>query len=111
MRLSTSALVLSAAGSAVGFQGQKILGGSGSDKPIVDLDGDVGSWMKPLEKFFGEITDEAKVLWDEISAIAPETVEAFKKQALGARPKPASRRPDSHWDHVVKGAASSLCTT
>ncbi|KAF7545495.1 hypothetical protein G7Z17_g9134 [Cylindrodendrum hubeiense] len=104
MRLSTSALVLGAASSVVGFQDQKVMGGD-SDKPIIDLDmKNLPHWTKPLEDIFGEITSEAKAAWDEISMLVPEAVEAFKKQAIGAKPKPSSRRPDSHWDHIVKGA-------
>lgn len=104
MRLSTSALVLGAASSAVGFQDQKVMGGT-PDKSVIDLDrNSLPDWTKPLEDIFGEITSEAKAAWDEISMLVPEAVEAFKKQALGTKPKPVSRRPDSHWDHIVKGA-------
>ena len=99
MRLSTSALVLGAASSAVGFQDQKILGGE-ADKPVIDI----ASWTHPLEEFFGEFTSEAKAVWDEVSMLVPDAVEAFKKQAIGTKPKKASRRPDSEWDHVLKGA-------
>ncbi|KAH7267208.1 Alpha/Beta hydrolase protein [Fusarium redolens] len=99
MRLSTSALVLGAASSAVGLQEQQVLGGD--SKPLVDID--VNAWTKPLEKFFGEISSEAKAVWDEVTLLAPDAVEAFKKQVL-TQPKKANRRPDAHWDHIVKGA-------
>lgn len=95
MRLSTSALVLGAASSAVAFD-QKILGDV--KKPAIDLD--LKSWMN----FGEEITAEAKAVWEEVSMLAPDAVEAFKKQVLGTKPKKANRRPDNHWDHVVKGA-------
>lgn len=102
MRFSTSALVLGAASSAVGFQDQKVMGGdTGSSKHIIDH---VNSWTKPFEEVFGEITSEAKAVWDEVSMLVPDAVEAFKQHALPPRPKKASRRPDSEWDHVVKGA-------
>lgn len=99
MRLSTSALVLGAASSAVGLQEQQVLGGD--SKPLVDID--INAWTKPLEKFFGEISSEAKAVWDEVTLLAPDAVEAFKKQVL-TQPKKANRRPDAHWDHIVKGA-------
>lgn len=102
MRLSTSALVLGAASSAVGLQDQKVLGPE-SGKPIIDLE-DIADWTRPLEKFFGEFTSEAKAVWDEVSSLAPDAVEAFKQQAVGTKPKKNTRRPDSHWDHIVKGA-------
>lgn len=95
MRLSTSALVLGAASSAVALD-QKILGDL--KKPAIDLD--LKSWMN----FGEEITAEAKAVWEEVSMLAPDAVEAFKKQVLGTKPKKANRRPDNHWDHVVKGA-------
>lgn len=101
MRLSTSALVLGAASSAVGFQDQKVMGGD-SNKPVIDLN-KVADWTKPLEEIFGDITSEAKAVWDEVSMLVPEAVEAFKKQAQGTKPKPSTRRPDSHWDHILKG--------
>lgn len=104
MRLSTSALVLGAASSAVGLHDQKVLGGD--YKPLIDVDVDVdlNSWTKPLEEFFGELTGEAKAVWDEVATLAPEAVAAFKKQVVGTKAKKANRRPDTHWDHVLKGA-------
>lgn len=104
---TTSALLLGAASSAVAFEDQKVLGPGGSvPKPVVggDLNIDVPSWMKPLENAFGELSSEAKAIWDEVTMLAPEAMENFKKQVVGAKPKPSTRRPDSHWEHVVKGA-------
>lgn len=107
MRLSTSALVLSAASSAVAFQDQKVLGDPSAksqfDFGSVNIN-DFNSWTKPLKEAFGEATSEAKAVWDEISLLVPEAVETFKKQALGRKPKAHSRIPDSKWDHVVHGA-------
>jgi cathepsin A (carboxypeptidase C) len=113
MRLTaTSALLLGAASSAVAFEDQQPLGqpkpfpvGEGHAQPFLgDLNIEVPSWMQPLEKMFGELTAEAKAVWDEVAMLAPESVESFKKQVLGAKPKPSTRRPDHKWDHVVKGA-------
>ncbi|KAH6888705.1 Alpha/Beta hydrolase protein [Thelonectria olida] len=103
MRLSTSALVLGAASSAVGLQEQKVLGPDAGSKPIVDLN-NAAEWTRPLEKLFGEFTSDAKAVWDEVSTLVPDAVKAFKEQAAGTVPKAHTRRPDSHWDHVVKGA-------
>lgn len=104
MRLSTSALVLGAASSAVGLEDQKVLGAGGSGKPIVDINFDKDAWMKPLEKLFGEATSEAKAIWDEVSMLAPDAVQAFKEQVAGIPPKKSTPRPNSEWDHIVKGA-------
>ncbi|KAH7329252.1 carboxypeptidase Y precursor [Stachybotrys elegans] len=106
MRFTTSALLLGAASSAMAYEDQKVLGGN---KPSVgsvgfDMNVDVDSWLKPLEEAFGEFTSEAKAVWDEVAMLAPEAVAEFKKQVIGRKPKPSTRRPDSHWDHIVKGA-------
>lgn len=103
MRWSTSALVLGAASSAVGFQNQKVMGGESGQQRIIDVDS-AKSWMKPFEEVFGEISSEAQAVWDEVSMLVPDAVEAFKQNALPPKPKKVSRKPDSHWDHVVKGA-------
>ena len=102
MRFS-SAVALGAATTVTAFQDQKVLNAD-AEKPIIDSAESVAEpWMQSLEHLFGEVTSEAKGLWDEVSLLMPDAVEAFKKQTLGAPPKPATRRPDSEWDHIVKG--------
>lgn len=103
MRLSTSALVLGAASSAMAFQDQKILNDPAS-KPAVSFGSDFESFASSLKESFGELTADAKALWDEISLLAPDAMEAFKAHAKDIKPKKNNRKPDSHWDHVVKGA-------
>ncbi|KAL2886377.1 Carboxypeptidase Y -like protein A [Ceratocystis lukuohia] len=58
-----------------------------------------------LQESISEAGSEAKALWDEISMIAPEAVQAFKSaQAAQAKAsKKVNRKPDSAWDYVVKG--------
>ncbi|KFH46683.1 Carboxypeptidase Y A-like protein [Hapsidospora chrysogenum ATCC 11550] len=105
MRLSSTAVALGAASSALGFQGQKVLQGDSSDQPIIDFESpSVESWAGAVEHIFGKLSDEAKGAWDEVSMLMPDAVEAFKQQAMGTPPKPATRRPDHQWDHIVKGA-------
>ena len=105
MRLSSSAVALGAASSVLGFQGQQVLYNGNSDQPVIDFEsGNIDSWASSVETIFGKLSSEAKGLWDEVSMLMPDAVEAFKKQALGTPPKPATRRPDHHWDHIVKGA-------
>jgi len=108
MRLSTSALVLGAASSAVGLQDQKVLSDPSKLPFGIDL-GKIGhvdfeSWTKPLKEAFGEASAEAKGIWDEVSMLAPDAVDAFKKHVINAKPKKHTRTSDSKWDHVVKGA-------
>ena len=113
MRLSTSALVLGAASSALAAQNQKVLGNPSHNKPLgVDVhkiadkisELDFDAWSKPLKEAFGEASSEAKAVWDEVTMLAPDAVDAFKKQVFGPKPKKSSRIPDNKWDHVVHGA-------
>lgn len=104
MRFTSSAFVLGAAGSAAAFQDQKVLGGD-SAKPVMNVDGNVdSSWFSQLEHLYGEATSEVKAIWDEVSMLAPDAMEAAKNSLLGVPPKPHTRRPDSTWDHIVRGA-------
>ncbi|KAI6750641.1 hypothetical protein HG530_014537 [Fusarium avenaceum] len=41
------------------------------------------------------VRDEAKAVWYEVTLLAPDAVEVFKKQVL-TKPKKDNRRPDSH---------------
>ncbi|EGY14594.1 carboxypeptidase Y [Verticillium dahliae VdLs.17] len=100
MRLSTSALALGAATAVAGLDQQHVLGGDGFES--IKVAGE--SWMNVFEEKFHDITSEAKAVWDEITLLAPEAVEAFKKSAKLSQPKPHVRKPDAAWDHVVKGA-------
>ncbi|RDA86740.1 hypothetical protein CP532_4203 [Ophiocordyceps camponoti-leonardi (nom. inval.)] len=103
MRLSTYALALGASSSALGFQDQKVLGGSRLNPNAFSMS-DFESWTKPLTDAFGEMTSEAKTAWRELSELMPEAVEAVKKQVTGFKPKKHTRIHNSKWDHVVSGA-------
>jgi cathepsin A (carboxypeptidase C) len=107
MRLTTSALVLGAASSATALQGQKVLS-SPWQQPIEGVAQDApapsDSWTERIESLFGDASAEAMAMWDEISQFVPDAAHKFEQMLQGPKPKPAARRPDSHWDHVVKGA-------
>lgn len=109
MRLTTSALVLGAASSAVGLQDQKVMGSSSTKKVLgdaspLDLGLDFDAWTAPLTEAFGEITSEARAAWNDVALLAPDALRAFKKQVAGTKPKKHTRIADSKWDHVVHGA-------
>jgi cathepsin A (carboxypeptidase C) len=105
MRLSTSALVLGAASSALALQDQKVLGDPSSESKVnFGVDMDFESWATSMKDSFGELTADAKALWDEVSLLAPDAMEAFQAHVKSIKPKKNNRKPDSHWDHVVKGA-------
>jgi cathepsin A (carboxypeptidase C) len=102
MRLSTPAIVLGAVSAAAGME-QHVLGVDNvfdAVKPKLNTE----SWMSAFEEKLSEMTSEAKAVWDEVTLLAPDAVKAFKKHALPSKPKPHTRRPDSEWDHIVKGA-------
>ena len=110
MKLSNSALVLGVASTALASQeAQKVLGGDSIkntfENTFEEAKATGASWFEGLESMLGEFTSEAKATWDELSLLMPEAVEQFKKQVsdLGDK-RPVNRRPDSEWDHVMKGA-------
>ena len=55
--------------------------------------------LKYLEHSMEGMTGEAKKIWDDVSTMFPESMPTFFSS-----PKPHSRKPDSVWDFVVKGA-------
>ena len=70
-------------------------------KPVSD------AWSKSMESLghltgsMKGMTAEAKAIWDEVSMLFPE---AMEKAAFFSEPKPHTRKPDSTWDYIVKGA-------
>ena len=62
------------------------------------------SWDKPLHNLqdsLKSLTSEARTVWDEVAAMFPE---AMDKASFFSAPKKHRRRPDNHWDHILKGA-------
>lgn len=62
------------------------------------------AWTKPLHTLqdsLKTLTGEARAIWDEVSLMFPEDM---AKASLLSLPKKHTRRPDSHWDHIIKGA-------
>ncbi|CEO59746.1 Putative Carboxypeptidase Y homolog A [Penicillium brasilianum] len=58
---------------------------------------------KPFQKLkedFSTLSDEARGLWEEVAHQFPNTMDHAPMLSL---PKKHTRRPDSHWDHVVRG--------
>ncbi|KAJ9638382.1 hypothetical protein H2201_002696 [Coniosporium apollinis] len=61
-------------------------------------------WSKPLqnlEESLKSLTGEARQLWDEVAMLFPES---FDKANFFSSPKPHTRKADSEWDHIMKGA-------
>jgi cathepsin A (carboxypeptidase C) len=97
MKVATSALLFGAASAAI--PQQQVLKAPESFKGF-----DTSSWTKPLqnlEENLKSLTGEARAIWDEVAMMFPEQME---KAAFFSSPKPHTRKHDSEWDHVVKGA-------
>ncbi|KAK7941213.1 uncharacterized protein PG986_013600 [Apiospora aurea] len=84
-------LASSAAISSVAAQEQQVLGGI--EDAIHNVVDDVL-----------QIPTEAKGLWDELSLLVPGFMDKAQDMIAQQKPKPHKRKPDSEWDHVVKGA-------
>lgn len=107
MRVSSLSLLLGAASTAAAAADQKVLSKpSAIDKLTqqLDLNLDFDSWADSLSHIYGDITNEAKAIWEEVASVAPEAVAEAKRKLMASQPKKHTRRPDSTWDHIVKGA-------
>jgi len=97
MKVATSALLFGAASAAI--PQQQVLKAPESFKGF-----DTSAWTKPLhnlEESLKSLTGEARAIWDEVAMMYPEQME---KAAFFSNPKPHTRKHDSEWDYVVKGA-------
>ena len=68
-----------------------------ASKSVVD---NLAGSYKDLKHHLSSLTDEARAVWDEVAAMFPESM---SKASLFSPPKKHSRKPDSHWDHILKG--------
>ena len=62
------------------------------------------AWSKPLnhiQKKLNSLSKEARRAWDEVSLLYPE---AMEQVTYLSAPKKHTRKPDSHWDHIIRGA-------
>ncbi len=62
------------------------------------------AWSKPLhnlQQSLKSLTSETRAIWDEIAMMFPE---AMDKASFFSSPKKHIRRPDSEWDHIMRGA-------
>lgn len=61
-------------------------------------------WTNPLKTFknsLKSLTKETRAVWDEVSMMYPG---AMDQASFFSTPKKHNRRPDSHWDHIIRGA-------
>ncbi|CAI6336565.1 unnamed protein product [Periconia digitata] len=99
MKVAASALLVGAATAAVSPQQQVLK----LPEQLLDV-ANKESWTKPLhnlEESLKSLSGEARRVWDEVALMFPES---FDKASFFSPPKPHTRKPDSEWEHVVKGA-------
>ena len=53
-----------------------------------------------IKESLGSMSAEARTAWEEVATAFPEAL----KGPLYPPPKSFKRKPDSHWDHIIKGA-------
>lgn len=95
MKVAASALLFGAASAAVAPQQQIFK---------APKDSSTSSWTKPLhnlQESLKSLTGEARQVWDEVAMMFPE---AMDQSSFFSLPKPHTRRHDSEWDHIIKGA-------
>ncbi|KAI0166105.1 serine carboxypeptidase [Xylariaceae sp. FL1272] len=108
MRGAAASTLLLGATTAAWAQDQKVLGDFGHtvQQPIEHVGDSAKNTIEylgeHLTEALGEMPAAAKGLWDEMSLLVPGFVE--KANTMITRPKPHTRRPDTEWDHIVKGA-------
>jgi cathepsin A (carboxypeptidase C) len=106
MKLLSSAAII---GVAAAFQPQQILKdvqhSFTEQNPLKDAAKPIAeAWSKSLNHLsesMKHMSAEAKAVWDEVSMQFPEEM---SKATFFSSPKPNTRKPDSTWDYVVKGA-------
>lgn len=54
-----------------------------------------------LQESLQSLTAQARAAWDDVSNLFPE---AMKQATSVSPPQKHTRRPDSYWDHIIKGA-------
>ncbi|KAE9379291.1 hypothetical protein N431DRAFT_434295 [Stipitochalara longipes BDJ] len=105
MKLLASSVLLGAASAAMTNQQQILSNPFKGHHPLKEAAKPASdTWaesLKHLSQSMKNIPAEAKALWDEVAMMFPE---AMDKATFFSPPKPHTRKPDSTWDYVVKGA-------
>jgi len=97
MKVAASSLLIGAASAAL-VQQQPL------QLPKVLTESTKESWLKPLhnlEESLKSLSSDARQVWDEVAMMFPK---AFEQANFFSPPKAHVRRPDTHWDHIIKGA-------
>ncbi|PQE16068.1 Carboxypeptidase Y A protein [Rutstroemia sp. NJR-2017a WRK4] len=102
MKLLASTVLVGAATAAIAPQ-QQVLKNPFQDaaKPVSEAWHKSMNSLSHLTESMKEMTSEARAIWDEVAMLFPEAMEAA---TFFSAPKPHTRKADSTWDYVVKGA-------
>ena len=98
MKVLASSFLVGAAVAAVSPQ-QHVL--QQAENVAHDLKDAVTKPFRHIQIPFDSMSAETRAIWDEVSMMFPE---AMDKASSIPPPKKHSRRPDSQWDHIIKGA-------
>ncbi len=105
MRIATATAVLAGATSASILaqqqQGQHVLSDTHETVKAAADSFSFGPALETLEDALKGATSEVKALWEDLKLLVPGAVNNI---SFFSNPKAHSRRPDSEWDYVVKGA-------
>lgn len=104
MRLLPATLLVGAATAAVPAQqvlNQQVMNGQPQEEPAVEGEKGFAGALHNFQEQLKTLSDEARKLWDEVSNYVPE---AMDHNPVFSLPKKHNRRPDSHWDHIVRGS-------
>jgi cathepsin A (carboxypeptidase C) len=103
MRLLASSALIGAAAAAMTFEQHRP-----QQQPLQTVPdkqkSTPGTWAEPmrgLKEQWNGLTAEVREAWDEVAMLFPE---AMAQASILTPPKKHARRPNSHWDHIVKGA-------
>lgn len=78
-----------------------LVGACGAASPFQHVMRPIKQELYNLQNSFKALSGETRAAWDEVSALFPE---AMKQANTSPPPKGHTRRPDSYWDHITKGA-------
>ncbi|PBP22713.1 putative carboxypeptidase Y [Diplocarpon rosae] len=104
MKLLASSVLLGAASAAISSQQEILKNPLEGQNPSQEAAQPSNAWLKSLghlAESMKDMTAEVKAAWDEVAMYFPEEME---KASLFSTPKPHTKKPDSTWDFVVKGA-------
>jgi cathepsin A (carboxypeptidase C) len=104
MKLLASTILLGVASAAVSNQQHVLNSPPKGQNPLKEAAKPVSDAWKSLQHLaesMKNIPAEAKALWDEVAMLFPE---AMDEANFFSAPKPHTRRPDSTWDYIMKGA-------